>query len=235
MENREYFLSSKLSTKENNFNLRIPIQENHIGIFNKLSEKFRPASKLTKDIQDLVTGDLNLCRDKNIVIFYRGDNGRLNTLRFYLLMNFISNWKPYNEYISNLVNNDYTNYNSLSYDFISLEDISEMRFRNDNKEKINKVYEVDILFLLVQPTTRLFEDAFYKDIFRVTLSIRSNGNLVTVILFTGTENQYISSGFEEKTLGVSLKTYNLTGVTINKVAKQTTKKAIDYISEGDVF
>lgn len=234
MENRGFFLESRYNSNSNNFNLEIPIQPNHIGIFNKLSNYFKPASPLTDDIKNLVTGNLNLCKDKNIIIFFKSDNKKLNTLKFYLLMNFISNWKPYNEYVSSLVNNDYTNYGSLSYDTFTLEDVSELRFREDGKEGITKIYNVDILYLIVQPTTRLFEDSFYKDIFRVTLSLRANKGLITIIIFNGTENQFKLSNFEEKTLGVSLKSYNLIEGTVSKNST-TSKKSKIKMDEGDEF
>jgi len=214
MESKEHFLQSRFQETENNFNLTIPIQANHKFIFDKLVSKFQPAAKITDDIKELVTRkDFNLCRDKNILIFYDGDSLKLNTLKFYLLMNFLSNWKPYKEYVSNLIPSE----NRLSYlqvESASLESILELRFNNknnkdDNIDRLTNIYNVDILYLTVYTNTRLFDSEYYKDLFRTILNIRDSQRLITVVIFLGSEQMFKDYQYESKIIETPMKRYSL--------------------------
>lgn len=232
MEDRKDFLRSKLETHQNIFNLVIPYTQEHRFIFDRLAENFRPASKITEDIKELVTGDLNLCRDKNILIFYRGDGLKLNTLKFYLLMNFISNWKLYRDYIQHLVVNDTNNSNSLSYQNISLEGLAEMRFRD---EDIKEAYRTDILFLTVKSETRLFDNKFYKDLFGTIINLRNSKGLITVAIYLGTEKSYNEKMYEESIIEIPIKKYNLTGISNTANKTRLKNNTLDTNDDAEVF
>lgn len=222
MESRREFLRSRLETTENIFNLKIPVRPENKQIFKNLGENFSPRCDLTPDIEKLVTGDLNVCRNKNILIFYKGDGLKLNTLKVYLLMNFVVNWKNYNDYIISLVRNSMDNFNSLSYRSVSLDMVSEMRFnRNEKDEDLNKIYNVDILYLTIHESTRLFEKDFYFDVFRTLLNIRDSKGLVTIIIYIGNEASFNKHHLENNIL-VPIFKYDLTGDSI----KTNKKKAI---------
>lgn len=237
IRDRSSFLSSRLETTENNFNMKIPFLKEHTFIMEKVASNFKPASKCSDDIKELVTGKLNLCRDKNVLIFYQGDGFKLNTLCFYLLMNFISNWKLYNQYISNLVSNDLNNYQSLSYNRISLESLAEMRFREDN-EMLYNFYNLDILFLTVQPESYLFggNKDFYKELLRIVLNMRNNLGLVTVIIYLGTEKSFKDKNFESQIIETPMERYNLTDskTSQNHKITKSTRKASS-VNDEEVF
>lgn len=238
MADRHEFLKSRLETKENIFNLSIPIRPNHRIIFDRLAENFRPAAKLTDDIKELVTRpDFNLCRDKSALIFYQGDGLKLNTLKFYLTMNFLANWKEYKNYVSNIVSNDFNNSFNLTINSASLEYITELRFRNENNEVLSNIYSVDILYLTVNSSSSLFNSDFYKDLFRTIVSIRSNQKLVTVIIFIGTEKTFKDQKFDTRLTEVSIKSYNLTGVKnkVNREARSVRKTStLNFNEEEDI-
>ena len=230
MDNRREFLKSKLNNTDNNFNLYIPIRENHLSIFNNLASYFKPAlPKIPEDIKNLVIDkNLNLCRDKTILIFYQGDSLKLNTLKFYLFMNFISNWKSYDEYISNLV--DIDNSNRLTFDSVSVAEISELRFREDedNKKRLSYLYNVDILYLTMSYGTRLFDSDFFKELYRTIVGIRANQGLITVIIYPGSERQYKEIGYDNYFLDLYIKRFSL--INEINVVKSTSNKKTNKVS-----
>ena len=222
MENRREFLRSRLETTDNIFDLKIPVRPENKQIFRNLGDSFSPRCELTPDIENLVTGSLNVCRNRNILIFYKGDGLKLNTLKIYLLMNFVVNWKKYNDYIISLVRNSLTSYNSLSYHSASLDTIAEMRFnRSERDEDLNKIYNVDILYLIIHESTRLFEKEFYFDVFRNLINIRESKGLVTITIYVGNEASFNKHGLDKNIL-VPIFKYDLTGdKLINNKQKAT--------------
>ncbi len=237
MESRDNFLRSRFNSIENNFNLVIPIQVNHKFIFENLASRFKPADKITDDIKELVTSkDFNLCRDKSILIFYNGDNKKLNTLKFYLLMNFLSNWKPYKEYVSNLIPTEDRGSN-LSIESVSLESILELRFNNKEEDsgRLSNIYNIDILYLTVYTSTRLFDSEYYKDLFRTILNIRSSQQLITVVIFLGTEQVFKEHQYESKIVEISMKRFNI-GTPVYKQQKiKNTKSKLPIFGEEENF
>ena len=237
MRNRKDFLRSKLDCS-NNFSMRLNIPEAHRHIFNRLADNFRPSANISDDIKNLVSGDLNLCKDRNILIFFEGNSLKLNSLKFYLLINFITNWKPYNEYIVNLVFNDVNNLNSLSFNSASLESIAEMRFRSEDNNILSDIYQTDILYLTVQSNTKIFgEGDFYKDLLRMLLNLRNDQGLITIVIYLGNESSFKSNSFESKLIGVPLKRYNLTSFKTPKSHnnKKERKNQNNSIDESEVF
>lgn len=227
---RKDFLSSKFPDTVNKFNLFIPIQANHKKFFEEIANQFKPASKITDDIKELVTKeDFNLCVDKTILIFYQGDGYKLNSLKFYLFLNFIANWKSYNEYISSLVPRSLVpieSETSLVIDSASLAEISELRFREDaeGKERLSYLYNrVDILYLTISYGSRLFDGDFFKELYRVVIDIRNNQGLVTVIIFPGTEKNYKDRGYEQYFFDLCIKKINMTS---SKNSEEVSKKVI---------
>ena len=245
---RKDFLNTKFSDSDNRFNLLIPIQPNHKAFFEEIAAKFRPAMKLSDDIRELVTRkDFNLCVDKTVIIFYKGDGYKLNTLKFYLFLNFIANWKPYEQYISSLVPAKIVleDDSRLVIDSASLAEISELRFRDepDAKQRLSYLYNrVDILFLTISYGNKLFDGDFFKELFRVVIDIRANQGLITVLIFPGTEKQFKDRGYEQYFYDMCVKRYNLTNSEINvnsnekksqKIIKSNSKKRV--FSEEEDF
>lgn len=231
MENRRKFLESKLETTNNNFNLKIPITPEHRPIFDKVASSFRPAAKLTEDIKNLVTGDLNLCRDRNVLIYFRGNSDKLNTLKFYLLMNFLSNWKEYRSYVVNLVGSYYESNNNLTYETCLLQTLSEMRFRKEDNSKLNYYYNVDILFLIVSGDSRLFESDFNKELLGVILSLRNSLGLVTAIIVLN-NNSFTFDSFDVPIKKLSLS--DVGGSSTKQVNKNRNNNKLK-INDEEVF
>ena len=237
------FLNTRFPEKENKFNLYIPIQPNHKIFFEELASKFRPASKITDDIKELVTRqDFNLCIDKTILIFYQGDGYKLNTLKFYLFLNFLTNWKSYNDYISCLVPTSIVpmeNDSRLIIETTSLAEISELRFREydeESKQRLSYLYNrVDILFLTVSYGSRLFDSDFFKELFKVVVDIRSNSGLVTIIIFPGTEKNFNERGYDKYFFDSCIKRYNLTGTKIKESKNFIKSNSRKNISEEEDF
>lgn len=231
MENRRKFLESKLETIDNNFNLKIPITPEHRPIFDKVANSFRPAAKITEDIKNLVTGDLNLCRDRNVLIYFRGNSDKLNTLKFYLLMNFLSNWKEYRSYVVSLVGSYYESNNNLTYETCLLQTLSEMRFRKEDNSKLNYYYNVDILFLIVSGDSRLFESDFNKELLGVILSLRNSLGLVTAIIVLN-NNNFTFDSFDVPIKKLSLS--DIGGSSTKQVSKNKNNKKLK-VNEEEVF
>lgn len=232
---RELFLKSKFNTIENKFNLKIPIQPNHRFIFDNVARNFQPSIKSNNEIKELVTRkDLNLCVDRCCMIYFRGNIAELNTLKFFLLMNFLSNWKQYNQYVVNLVLNDVRNNDSLSYKSTSLTELHELRFRDDEREKLNDLYNVDILFLTTSETY-LYNNNFGIDVLKMVLSMRYNQGLITVV-FNQDLNKNIKDGtYDDNFLEVPIKqfTYKAKNKTINN--SHNIKKENKTFEDSEVF
>lgn len=227
---RKAFLQSRLDSKENIFNMTIPFREEHRFIFNRINAEFSPRETLTEDIRDLVIGDLNVCRQRNVLVLFKGNSQKLNTLKLFCLMNFIVNWKSYNNYIINLVHNNFLDDFSLSYKSSSLETILEMRFRDDAKDNLNEIYNVDILFLTVQGSSNLANNEFYADLLRTVLDLRDSKGLVTILIYLGTESDFKSKNFESKVITPMYK-YDLSGVKTSKMTKKAKTSHNNFNSE----
>ena len=235
MNDRGTFLRSRFDSDENNFNLRIPIQPQHSDIFKRVADRFKPAAPLTDDIRTLVTDrGLNLCKNKTILIHYVGDALKLNTLNFYLLMNFLSNWKPYNEYVSSLVNIE--NPTRLGIEFTSLAELTELRFKEDSDSSnlLARLYNVDILYITIAPGRRLFDKEFAAEVLKLVVSLRNHNGLVTIINYFGTEKSFKDSGYEPYFIDLYLKRYSI-GDTTKTNIKTTKKATIKSVSDEEVF
>lgn len=225
MERKE-FLRSRLETKENIFNLTIPFREEHKFIFDRINEEFSPRAELTEDIRDLVTGKLNVCRQRNILIFFKDDMYKLTTLKLFCLMNFIVNWKTYNNYIPNIVYNNSSD-NTLSYKSSSLEAMTDMRFRDIDREELSTLYNVDILFLTVNNNgTNLFKNDFCFDVLRTVIDIRNSKGLITIMIYIGTEKEFKTKNFENR-MTVPMYKYDITGIKVKDNTSKIIKKKQD--------
>lgn len=225
------FLSSEYDTKENRCNLTLNYRPEQVYIFQNLINKyFEPRSELTEDIKELITGELNLCRDRNIIINFSGNFEKSNTLKLGLLTNFLSNWKK--DHIRHLVYNDFENNNSLSFTSSSLESIIEYRFRDDesSKQKLSEIYYSDILFLNINSTSKAFKEEFSKDILKILISMRNDSGLITVILYSGSISNIKT--LKDNLNNVYIKSYNL----LSKHNKSsTTKTSKVKINEEEAF
>lgn len=241
MDDRKNFLRSRFNSYENKFNLKVPIQPQHESIFRGIAEKFKPAAPLTDDIKELVTEkDLNLCADKLILVCYNGDKLKLNTLNFYLLMNFLSNWKPYNEYISSLVNIESPT--KLGVDFTSLTELTELRFKEDpdSSNRLARLYHVDILYISVSPRKRLFDKEFAAEVLELVAELRTHSGLITVINYFGTEKSFTDSIYKDYFIDLYLKKFSINKNNTFKTIKgsgtpSSSNPMIKKVSDEEVF
>lgn len=210
MDDRKNFLRSKLDTTENIFDGNFVFKPNHRWIIQQLADKFSPSMKVTEDILKFVTDkELNLCRMQNIMICYNCNAIKMNTLKIYLMANFLVNWRDYNEYIYRLVPDNFGN--NITYDSTSIGMLCSYSLSN-NYEELNKIRDVDILFLDVsKKPDYAYGQEYYKSIFKTTMEMRYYKGLITILTYSGTEKEFSSNGYASEINIIPYYTYDLTG------------------------
>jgi hypothetical protein len=205
MEDRKEFLRSRLETKENIYRGYFkPLEEHLEQIFNPIFNSFVPAEN-TKEILDFVSRkDINVCRDKTIVIFMEHLKfEELNAFKYHLYMNFVANWRTYIDFVSKVRLGGTEN---LKYSSITLDRYYNLSF-TDNKEEISKIQNVDILF--IQASKYIYEgrDGFnkkyYYELLKNLIDSRGIAGLVTIVFFLGNEKDF--KYVEERLFGIQYK------------------------------
>lgn len=234
---RKDFLQSKLETKENVYKGYFSPPKEHIDrVFKPIINDFIPA-QTTKEIIDFISDkDLNVCRDKTLIIFFKQTDYRVvNSLKFHLYLNFIANWREYSDMISKIVKggND-----CLTYDTISVDKYYSLNITN-NYEEINKIHKTDILFVMANKYIYKGKDGYsekyYYELFKNLVDYRGISGLVTIVLFLGTDKEF--KPIEDKLFGIQYKKVNFNSDIQIKMPKQnkTYNKNENDVKDEEVF
>lgn len=203
--NRRMFLQSKLSNTENNYHGGFKPLEQHIEpIFKPIFQSFMPL-KDSKELRDFASKpDLNVCKDKTIVILTKETSYEvMNAFMLHLYLNFLANWREYSDFVSKIRLGGEEN---LKYSSISLTRYYELNFK-DNREEMAKYQDVDILFLFASRYIYEGRDGFsrkyYYELLRRLIESRGSVGLVTIVFFNGDDKEL--KPIEESLFGVPYK------------------------------
>lgn len=234
---RKDFLQSKLDTKENVYKGYFSPPVEHVEkVFKPIMIDFVPA-QTNEDIINFVSKpELNVCRDKTLIIFFKQTSYMIvNSLKFHLYLNFLANWRDYNDMISKIVKggND-----CLTYDTISVDKYYSLNITN-NYEEINKIHKTDILYVMANKYIYKGKDGYsekyYYELFKNLIDYRGVSGLITIVLFLGTEKEF--EPIEDKLFGIQYKKLDFNSGIKIKTSKQskTTYNKKDTTNNEEVF
>lgn len=217
---RAEYLSSSFDSYDNKYDGKIIVQSNHKWIYEELSKSFIPADAYNKEVLDIATNsNLNLCIDKTIIIFTKGMSKEIiNSLKFHLYMNFMTNWRPYEKYIRTFVDST-----KVTFGTVTIDDLLDDKFQ-DLPEKYKEIRNQDILFVYMNKPIQRID--VYRETAKSLIESRDSEGLITIIFFLGTELEYENEGYENRMLGVNPKRFFI-NCTPSKTTKENHKNKID--------
>lgn len=218
---RRMFLQSKLTNTENNYHGSFRPRDEHIEyIFKPIYQSFLPM-KSNKDIVEFASKpDLDICKNiTTVILTNRLNYEESNALKFHLYLNFLANWREYDDFKSKVrLGGD----ENLKYDSISLTQYYELSFRNSRDEMV-KYQDVDILFLFagkyIYESREGFSKKYYYELLRRLIESRGSVGLITIVFFDGNDKEL--KPIEDSLFGVPYKKEYL--IRDRKVVKEQHK------------